>query len=101
MHDSQQAVIPVNDHSLPDRHYDDDLFLAGIAADQASTEDVFAAYHADLAENTRAKQHVDLACFSEYLAEAHVTRDPDDLYKDAYAWDRISYGIVKGFVRYL
>ncbi len=81
--------------------YGDDLARAGLAADDASQSDTFAAYHAEQSDNTRAAQRDALKCFSTYLAQADIQRQAEDLYQDAQAWRGMSVGLLKGFRKWL
>jgi hypothetical protein len=81
--------------------YDETLAQAAQAADEASQEDAFTAYHSMMAENTRAAQMDALALFSTYLAAAGVTRATGDLYSEAEAWRGMSHGLLKGFRAWL
>lgn len=86
---------------LPRSHYDDDLALAGLAADHASRRDAFAEYHAAQSDNTCAAHLDALKSFSTYLAEAGIRREAADLYHDAEAWRGMSAGLLKGFRTWL
>ncbi|GAC1425681.1 MAG: site-specific tyrosine recombinase XerD [Ktedonobacteraceae bacterium] len=83
------------------RIYDDALAHAGIVADSLSGEMGFQEYHAICTENTLSRQRNDLALFSRYLAEAGITRRPEDLFRDVEAWRGMSYGLLRGMRQWM
>src|SRR5713101_41407 len=105
MSETEHSALVPGDAStirlLPGSRYDDNLALAGLAADHASRTDTFAEYHAEQTDNTRAAQLDALKCFSTYLAKAGIERLADDLYQDAEAWRGMSVGLLKGFRKWM
>jgi integrase len=74
------------------------LQQAGAAANKAAAQHSFTDYQERVAKNTKQNQRRDLAKFTEYLAAATLSLDPDVLMCDPAAWADITWGIVKGFV---
>lgn len=75
------------------------LELAGEAANRAAARHVFADEMERLSANTRRAMADDLARFIEYLAEFDV--QTGDLHDDPAAWRGVTWGIVKGFVKWM
>jgi integrase len=71
------------------------LEQAGILADAAAADALFADYQRRLAEETRRRHRADLALFTRYLAEAGV--QVGDLLVDPAAWEGLTWGLVQGF----
>jgi site-specific recombinase XerC len=72
----------------------------GELANSYARQDIFAEYHQQCTRNTQRRQRAELALFARYLHEAGIERAPDDLYTQASAWRGITYGLVKGFVKW-
>ncbi len=96
-----RTAVPSIIDIAPKTRYDDDLALAGLAADHASRTDAFTEYHAEQTDNTRTAQKDALKCFSTYRAQAGIQRQAEDLYHDAEAWRGMSAGLLKGFRMWL
>src|SRR5947209_19244995 len=92
MHDDQAPAIA--------DPYGDDLAAASSVADHYANQNLLGDYHQACSANTRRRQHSELAVFSTYLAEAHVTRSSEALYTDIQAWRGISAGLLKGFLKW-
>ncbi len=75
------------------------LQQAGRIADEAARENLFADFQEGVAKNTKQSHRFDVAKFAEYLKAAHIPV-PDRLVSDLAAWADITWGIVKGFVRW-
>lgn len=74
------------------------LQQAGAAANKAAAQHSFADYQERVAKNTKQNQRRDLVKFTEYLAAASLSLDPEVLLSDPSAWTDMTWGIVKGFV---
>jgi site-specific recombinase XerC len=72
----------------------------GELANSYARQDIFAEYHQQCTANTQRRQQAELVLFARYLHEAGIERTPDDLYTQASAWRGITYGLVKGFVKW-
>ncbi len=72
----------------------------GELANTYARQDTFAEYHQQCTANTQRRQQAELALFARYLHEAGMERAPADLYTQAEAWSGITYGLVKGFVKW-
>ncbi len=77
------------------------LERAGMAANRAAARGVFEEYRERLATNTIKRQRAGIEQFSRYLQDAGVAADAERLWQEPDAWVGITWGLVKGFVRWL
>ena len=76
------------------------LELAGQVANRAASANLFADYRARKSASTRRAQDAALALFVEYLDAAGVVVDAGGLATGPAAWRGVTWGLVKGFVRW-
>jgi integrase len=106
---SQEYAMSRRSNSLIPAYLGDDdvqvlssLALASQTADQVAARHVFEGYLERISPSTRRRHAADLASFTEYLAEAGVAGvTPIALQHDPTAWREVSWGLVKGFARWL
>jgi integrase len=72
----------------------------GQVANQIAGRSLFTDYRSRLAANTRRRQDDDLQLFSAFLAQASIVVTSEQLASDAQAWERVTWGLVSGFVRW-
>lgn len=78
------------------------LAQAGAAANQAAAGSVFTDYHERISANARRRHLAGLASFADYLGEAGVVGvEVARLASDPRAWADVTWGLVKGYVRWL
>ena len=80
--------------------YGNAMATAGQAANVAAQKNVWNTYHAEITENTRRRQMNDLASYCAYLADAGITRSPEELFSNPEAWRGTSYGLLAGYVQW-
>ena len=80
------------------RNPENQLTLAGQAANLAAARARFLDYRQRRAKNTIRRQDADLAAFSAYLYEIGV--QAGELGSDPDAWRGVSWGLVEGFVKW-
>ena len=71
------------------------------AADQAAQTTVFAEHQAKLANSTLARHKQNLKLFATFLNERGGAVDAAELFAQAEAWHRISFGLVQAFKLHL
>jgi integrase len=74
------------------------LTIAGHAANEQAARAVFVDYRSRRADNTIRRQDADLALFAEYLNDAGVTAG--NFSEDPRAWRGVTWGLVEGFVKW-
>lgn len=72
----------------------------GQVANQVAKRHVFPDYLDRKAAQTLRRQKGDLTLFSEYLALVNISTSPDALQNDPLSWSPVTYGLVKGFLRW-
>lgn len=77
-----------------------DLLTVGQIADSYARQNIFQDYQQGCAPNTLRRQKADVQLFVNYLKEAKVQRDVSQLMSDPDSWQGISYGLLKGFVKW-
>lgn len=78
------------------------LAVAGQVADRIASSRVFEDYHERVSENTVRRHAAGLESFAAYLDEAGIGGvTPARLATDPAAWQEVTWGLVKGFVRWL
>lgn len=78
------------------------LALAGEVADRIASSRVFEDYHERVSENTVRRHAAGLESFAIYLTEAGIGGvSVERLSTDPAAWREVTWGLVKGFVRWL
>jgi integrase len=87
----ENALVPLSPETA--------LQQAGRIADEAARGSLFADFQEGVAKNTKQSHRFDVAKFAEYLTAAGIPV-PDRMEHDLTAWRNITWGIVKGFVRW-
>src|SRR5436190_2032423 len=108
MDEVSQALTPIDVYAVGTVK-DDLLDQAGQAANVVAARGLFADYRKRRAPNTIDRQDDDLHLFARYLAEAGSIANDEDVIRDkarslaseAEAWQRVTWGLVSGFVRWL
>jgi len=75
-----------------------DITEVGRVADQSARRHTFVDYRERRAAQTLRRQAADLALFSEYLSQVGIVAG--DLVNDPEAWRGMTWGIIKGFLRW-
>jgi integrase len=94
--DDTLEIIPIN--AIPILQYNNDLAIAGEAANRASQQSAFQDYQSKITANTKRRQKNDLEAFSQYLSKAGINRSVEDMMHDPLAWKGMTYGLLRGFV---
>lgn len=76
-------------------------YTVGELANHYARKNTLKDYQDTLSANTLRRQRDDLAVFAEYLKEAGLLIDADDLYENEASWSAITFGLVKGFKHWL
>ena len=73
----------------------------GQLANQYAAQSVFQNYQDKQAHNTRRRHQTDLALFSQYLSNAGMNIETNELLNSPDAWKHITHGLVEGFVQWM
>jgi integrase len=92
----EKSLIPAPTNELETVHH---WKAAGQSADAAVARHVFHLYQRRKSKNTRRRQKIDLASFTDFLSATGLT--VGDLYNDPEAWRYVTHGFVQGFVEWL
>lgn len=76
---------------------------AGLVANVYAAQQTFNDYQIRKSKNTLRAQYADLVTFAKYLGDGGVTACPtgDDLQSQPDAWQGVTWGLVKGFVKWM
>lgn len=86
---------------IPYEEQPSDLQIAGQAANQAAASGIFADYHARRSTQTLRSQRADLRSFADFLWDAGLDVDGDDLQIYAGLWLGMTWGIVEAYKTWL
>ena len=92
---------PINPPAAPQPAPATQIADVGQSANRAASRHLFDDYRSDKADNTLAAQHYALQLYVRYLEAIGVERQVEQLERNPSAWAGTTWGIVKGFAKWL
>jgi len=73
----------------------------GEIANQWASAGAFEDFHDRLTPNTLRRHLIDLTLFTQYLAQAGIVLDAEEMFRDPNRWAGVTWGMVEGFVKWM